>query len=173
MVLGRTVFAGAAMLVYFGCLGLMPISQAVAGLFTAPLFVVLFSVAFFGETVGLRRSLAVVLGFGGIILVLRPDMQGLGIVTILPVLAGAFHAMGIITTRKWCEGEGTLTLLAAFFAFMMVVGGIGVIVAGAMVPEPPLGPAGYVFRGWVPFEGPFMMITLIQGVGARCRTCWG
>ena len=165
-VVGRTVFAGLAMLIYFGCLGIMPIAQAVAGLFTAPLFVVLFSVAFFGETVGLRRSLAVLLGFVGIILVLRPDAQGIGLITILPIMAGAFHAMGIITTRRWCDAEGTLTLLAAFFVFMMIVGGVGVLAAGALFPDAPIGPAGYVFRGWVPFDGAFRTITLIQGIGS-------
>lgn len=165
-VIGRTAFAGIAMLIYFGCLGIMPIAQAVAGLFTAPLFVVLFSVAFFQEKVGLQRSLAVVLGFVGIILVLRPDAQGLGMVTLLPILSGAFHAMGIITTRRWCAGEGAMTLLAAFFVFMLAVGAIGVVVAGAVFTNVPSGAAGYVFRGWVPFEGPFMWVTLVQGVGS-------
>lgn len=165
-VFGRTIFAGIAMLIYFGCLGIMPISQAVAGLFTAPLFVVIFSILFFGETVGINRSLAVILGFVGIILVLRPDAQGIGLVTVLPIFAGAFHAMGIITTRRWCDGEGTLTLLAAFFTFMMIVGGIGVLAAGALFPDAPAGPDGYVLRGWVPFEGNFMVVTVIQGVGS-------
>lgn len=165
-VFGRTIFAGIAMLIYFGCLGIMPISQAVAGLFTAPLFVVIFSIIFFGETVGMKRSLAVILGFVGIILVLRPDAQGFGLVTVLPILAGAFHAMGIITTRRWCDGEGTLTLLAGFFTFMMIVGGIGVLAAGALFPDAPAGPDGYVFRGWVPFEGNFMIVTVVQGVGS-------
>ena len=144
----------------------LPISQAGAGLFTAPLFVVIFSVIIFRETVGPRRSFAVALGFAGILLVLRPDAQGLGWVTFFPILSGAFHAIGIIMTRKWCEEEGTLTLLAAFFGFMMIAGCVGLLVVGAIFTDVPAGPDGFVFRGWVPFAGTFMIIVLVQGVGS-------
>jgi drug/metabolite transporter (DMT)-like permease len=165
-VLGRTFFETMAMLIYFGCLGTMPISQAVAGLFTAPIFVVIFSVVFYGETIGMRRSMAVLIGFIGIILALRPDAQGIGWLTFAPMLAGAFHAMGIITTRRWCDGEGTLSLLAMFFGFMMVIGGVGTILVGQFVTDVPAGADGFVFRGWVPFTGTFMILTVIQGVGS-------
>lgn len=165
-VVGRTLFAGLAMLIYFGCLGIMPIAQAVAGLFTAPIFVVVFSVLFFGDTVGIRRSAAVVIGFIGIVLVLRPDVQAINMWTFAPMLAGAFHAMGIITTRRWCDGEGTLSLLAMFFGFMMVIGGVGTLVVGAVVTDVPAGADGFVFRGWVPFTGTFMVLTIIQGIGS-------
>lgn len=165
-VVGRTLFAGIAMLIYFGCLGIMPIAQAVAGLFTAPIFVVIFSVLFFGDKVGLRRSAAVVIGFIGIVLVLRPDIQALSPWTFAPMIAGAFHAMGIITTRRWCADEGTLPLLAMFFGFMMIIGGLGVIGIGHLVADIPAGADGFVFRGWVPFEGTFMILTIVQGVGS-------
>ena len=165
-VLGRTFFATMAMLVYFGCLGSMPIAQAVAGLFTAPIFVVIFSMIFLRETIGLRRGFAVLLGFFGIILVLRPDAQGLGAMTFLPILAGAFHAIGIIMTRRWCAAEGTLSLLAVFFGFMLVIGGIGTVMMGQFVTDPPAGAAGFVFRGWVPFEGMFLILTVVQGIGS-------
>jgi drug/metabolite transporter (DMT)-like permease len=165
-VLGRTFFATMAMLVYFGCLGSMPIAQAVAGLFTAPIFVVIFSMIFLRETIGVRRGFAVLLGFFGIILVLRPDAQGLGAMTFLPILAGAFHAIGILMTRRWCAGEGTLSLLAAFFGFMLVIGGVGTVMMGQLVTDPPAGAAGFVFRGWVPFEGTFLILTVVQGIGS-------
>ena len=165
-VMGRTFFASAAMLIYFGCLAYMPIAQAVAGLFTAPIFVVLFSVVLFRETVGLRRSFAVLLGFTGIVLVLRPDTQGIGMLTLFPILSGACHAMGIITTRRWCAGEGTLTLLAMFFGFMLVIGGIGTVLMGTFVTNAPMGADGFILRGWVPFEGAFMIVTIVQGVGS-------
>jgi drug/metabolite transporter (DMT)-like permease len=165
-VLGRTFFAATAMLIYFGCLGIMPIAQAVAGLFTAPIFVVIFSVLFFGEAIGLRRGGAVVIGFVGIVFVLRPDTQDVSLWSVGPMAAGAFHAMGIITTRRWCDGEGTLSLLAMFFGFMLVIGGVGTVLAGALIADAPVGAAGFAFRGWVPFEGMFMVLTVVQGVGS-------
>jgi drug/metabolite transporter (DMT)-like permease len=74
--------------------------------------------------------------------------------------------MGNLTTRRWCADEGTLTLLGAFFVAMLCTGAVGAVVMSAFVPDPPAGADGYVFRGWVPFAGAFMVITLVQGVGS-------
>lgn len=162
----RTFFAAFAMVIYFGCLGVLPIAQAVAGLFTAPIFVVIFSIVIWREKIGPRRLLAVAIGFAGIVLVLRPDLHGPGPATVLPIAAGAFHALGNLTTRRWCADENTFSLLAAFFVAMMLMGAVGVVALGITVHAPPEGPEGYVFRSLVPFEGNFMWVTLLQGFGS-------
>ena len=59
----RSAVQAASMLLYFGSLPFMPIAQVGAGLFTAPLFVLLFSAALFGHRIGPRRLVAVALGF--------------------------------------------------------------------------------------------------------------
>lgn len=165
-VAGRSVLNAAAMVIYFGCLGYMPISQAVAGLFTAPIFVVVISALFLGETVRLRRWLAVFIGFAGIVMVLRPDPADLSPLSFLPVLAGAIYAMGNIATRRWCGGEGTLALLAAFFACMLVFGAAGSI-GLALYPQPvPAGADGFALRGWVRPDGVFGLMVVVQGVGS-------
>jgi drug/metabolite transporter (DMT)-like permease len=165
-VLGRSLLNGVAMCIYFGCLGLMPISQVVAGLFTAPIFVVIFSVAFFGETVGARRIFAVLLGFAGILMVIRPDAEAFSLLSAVPVLAGAIYALGIIATRRWCAGEGTLTLLGAFFGVMLGFGALGVLVLTLFPVEVPSGAEGFVVRGWVRPEGIFLTMIIVQGVGS-------
>lgn len=162
----RTALSGTAMVIYFGCLGYMPIAQAVAGLFTAPLFVVIFSALIWKERIGPRRIIAVLLGFIGIILVLRPDAAGLSALTVMPVIAGAFHALATITTRRWCAAEGTLTLLAAFFGFMCLVGTLGVVLIGTFVADPPNGADGFVFRGWTPLTPMFATVIVVQAVGS-------
>lgn len=164
-VLGRSVLNSVAMVIYFGCLGFMPISQVVAGLFTAPIWTVIFSVLFFGEKVGPRRIFAVVLGFAGAVAALRPSGD-ISIVTFIPVIAGAVYAMGNIATRRWCEGEGTLTLLGAFFAMIGIWGAIGVGVLHVFPQEVAAGGDGFVFRGWVAPVGIFGVMILIQGLGS-------
>ncbi|MEL6572345.1 MAG: DMT family transporter [Pseudomonadota bacterium] len=162
----RTFFAGAAMVIYFGCLGYMPIAQAVAGLFTAPLFVVIFSAAIWKERIGPRRISAVMLGFVGILLVLRPDASGIGPLSVMPLVAGAMHALGTITTRRWCADESTFALLGAFFFVMLLVGAMGMVVVGAMVTTPPVGADGFVFRGWTPLNQVFVLVVVAQSVGS-------
>ncbi len=165
-VLLRSVLNSLSMVIYFGCLGFMPIAQVVAGLFTAPIFVVLFSVLFFGERIGPRRILAVALGFLGIILALRPDAGDLSALTALPVLAGALYGLGNLVTRRWLGGEGTLALLGGFFGLMLLWGALGCVVLALWpLPVPP-GAEGWATRGWVAPEGIFLVMIVVQGVGS-------
>lgn len=162
----RTLFSGTAMIIYFGCLGYMPIAQAVAGLFTAPLFVVIFSALIWKERIGPRRIIAVLLGFLGILLVLRPNAAGIGPLTVAPVIAGACHAMGTILTRRWCAEEGTLAVIGAFFLMMFFVGTTGVLGVAMFVTDAPLGADGFVFRGWTPLNWVFGTVVVVQAVGS-------
>tara|TARA_R110002049_G_scaffold23781_5_gene84552 strand:+ start:4041 stop:4958 length:918 start_codon:yes stop_codon:yes gene_type:complete len=162
-VLGRSLFQAGAMLIYFGCLAFLPIGVVVAGLFTSPLFVLLISVLFQGKRVGRWRWAAVVVGFVGAVMVIRPDPAALDPVAFLPVLAGVFYAIGAVATRAWCEGESTVTLTAGFFGMLAVMGALGVIMLPATGP---LGPEGFVARGWGPLDGAMWFWITVQAVGS-------
>ncbi len=162
-VLGRSVFTAGAMLIYFGCLAVLPIGVVVAGLFTAPLFVLLISVAFQGKTVGPTRICAVIMGFLGAVLVIQPDPAALDLVAFLPIAAGVLYAIGAVATRAWCEGESTLTLTAGFFAMLTVFGAIGLMVLPAG-GQP--GPEGFVLRGWVSLDLGLLFWTAVQAIGS-------
>lgn len=162
----RTLFNSLAMVIYFGGLGFMPIAQVVAGLFTAPLFVVIFSVVFFREKVGLRRLFAVLLGFAGIVLVLRPETGDIGPWTVLPVVAGASYGLGNLLTRRWCAAEGTLTILGTFFAAMALWGGLGCLILWLWPLPVAEGAAGWPTRGWVVPDGLFLVMIVVQAVGS-------
>ncbi|KZX94507.1 MULTISPECIES: DMT family transporter [unclassified Sulfitobacter] len=162
-VLGRSLFTAGAMLIYFGCLSIMPIGVVVAGLFTAPLFVLVISVLFQGKRVGAIRWGAVLLGFAGALLVIRPDPGALDPVSFLPIFAGLLYAVGAVATRSWCEGEGTLALTAGFFGMLTVFGAVGLLV---LDPGGPPGHAGFALRGWVPLDAGLLFWTAVQAVGS-------
>ena len=74
--IARTAFMVIAILVYFSVMPMMPIAEASAGLFTSPIFVLLFSSLFFKEHIGWRRALAVAIGTAGVLLILKPGQAG-------------------------------------------------------------------------------------------------
>ena len=163
-VAGRSFFQAGAMLIYFGCLSVLPIGVVVAGLFTAPLFTVLISVFFQGKTVGVFRWGAVALGFAGALMVIRPDPAALDPVAFLPVFAGLLYAIGAVATRAWCAEETTLTLTAGFFGMLGIFGTIGVLlVDGTGAPE---GHAGFVLRSWGPLDAAMLFWFAVQAVGS-------
>lgn len=167
-VVARSAIHGLAMVIYFGALAFLPVALVAAGLFTAPIFVLLISRFAYGERIGPFRILAVVLGFLGVILVLGPEaLSGASLPAVLPVIAGAMYAMGNIATRKWCEGETAETLLAGFFAGLGIIGVIGMVVLTLFPIPVPEGTAGFLQRGPIFWPGQgFWIWTFIQAAGS-------
>jgi len=163
----RTAFVVLSMLLYFSVLPMMPIAEAGAGLFTSPIFVLLFSVLLFRERVGLRRVLAVAIGSMGVLLVLKPGADGFSIYHLLPVLAGASYAIGSICTWRYCRDESPLALL---MCFLIAIGGAGMIYTSLMSAFPPgearLAEAPFLFRGWQAVDLRFWFWMVFIALGA-------
>ncbi len=106
----RTLLASGAMFGFFYGLARMPLVNALTLGFTAPLMVTALSVPFLGEHVGWRRWTAVVFGFIGVLIILRP---GAGLMTpaAIAVIAAAFcYACLAITARKLSTTETSYSL---------------------------------------------------------------
>ena len=165
-VLVRSFLHATAMMIYFGCLAFLPVAIVAAGLFTAPIFVLLTTRLVFGQRFGPWRLLAVVLGFLGVVLMLGPAAGGVTALAVFPVVAAALYGLGNIATRQWCEGESAATLTAGFFAALAVWGLLGLAVLALWRPEVPPGAEGSVLRGWVAPTSTFLFWTLVQAVGS-------
>lgn len=162
----RGGFAAFAMLIYFGCLAFLSLGQVAAGLFTAPIWVLLISAVFLGQPVGWVRALAAAIGFVGVLIVLDPFEGGLEPVALVPMLAGFFYAIGSIATRQWCEGETVLSMLFFFFLSLGVFGLIGVIVTTIAGFDVAPGAEGFLTRGWVTPSPLSFALTVMQAVGS-------
>ncbi len=127
LVLIRTVILICAMFIYFGSLAFFPISHVAAGLFTSPIFVIIFSVLFLGEQLYFSRVLAIFLGTVGIFLVLGISWLDLAFFNTVPIIAGAFYALSSLTLRRWCSDESTSSIMLMFFLGMGIVAAIIVI----------------------------------------------
>lgn len=122
----RSAFSSGGMLLYFGALSLMTINQAGAGLYTAPIWVLVISALGFGVAVGPVRIAAVGLGFAGVLVVLQPWGDVLSWqAAAVALAAGALHATGAVLTRQLCAGESTATMNLGYFIGMGVWGIIG------------------------------------------------
>ena len=165
--IARSAIHAASMLVYFGCLAFLTVAQTAAGLFTAPIFVLLFSRFLFGHALGPVRIAAVALGFVGVVLVLQPGSQSpLGWASLFPVAAGALYALGNLATREWCEGESAASLTLGFFVALGLAGLAGMGALALWQPEVPAGAAGFILRGWVTPSGTVLFWTFVQALGS-------
>ncbi|MCB1396425.1 MAG: DMT family transporter [Rhodobacter sp.] len=163
----RSALHGVAMLFYFGCLAFLSVAQTVAGLFTAPIFVLVLSRFLFGHPLGPVRIAAVAVGFLGVLLVLQPGSTSpLGWASLVPVVAGALYAMGNLATREWCAGESTEAMTLGFFLALGLAGAAGLAVLAVIAPEVPAGADGFILRGWVWPSAAFYGWTFLQAAGS-------
>ena len=148
-VLLRSALVTTAMMFYFSALALMSIAEALAGLFTSPIFILLISAMALRQRIGPWRILAVTLGFIGILFVLQPDPQDFDIRVLIPMAGGFFYALGMIATRTLCARESTVAMLLVNFILMGLVGVVGLTLLelSPMIVAPDA--EGFVTRGWV------------------------
>ncbi|WP_310158381.1 DMT family transporter [Bosea sp. BE125] len=100
----------------------LPIADATATSFIAPLFVTALSIPILGETIGWRRWTATLVGLLGVLIVVRPGGAGFQLASLLPVVSASTWAFALIVTRMMSRTESPLTTLAysALIGFAIV-----------------------------------------------------
>ena len=95
---------------FFTSLKYLPLATAVALFFSFPLFLAIISVPLLGESVGMRRIIAIIVGFVGVLLITNPT-EGLSIPAVM--MLGAAFGWAIVAglTRILGETENTTTML--------------------------------------------------------------
>lgn len=111
----------------FTALQFLQLDQTVSIMFSIPFFVALFAGTLLGERVGLERWLAIIVGFAGILLVVRPGAGGIHPAAILSLVAAATYALYSITTRMLARTDASKTTL--FYTAL-----VGSVVASIPLP---------------------------------------
>lgn len=120
----RTLLASGAMFGFFFGLSKMPLIDALTLGFTAPLIMTALSVPLLGEHVGWRRWLAVVAGFTGVLMILRPGTGTLSPAALAVLFAALCYACLAITARKLSDTESTFGLSVYVIAGPMIISGL-------------------------------------------------
>jgi drug/metabolite transporter (DMT)-like permease len=113
----RAACSVASMLTFFTALTLVPMAEATALYLTMPLFAVLSAALVLGERVGWARGAAVLAGFAGALLILRPGLEGLS-VGALAALAGAFFGAGDWLALKPLARTDSTRAVVAWFTLL-------------------------------------------------------
>ncbi len=106
----------------------LPLTTATTLGFAQVFFVALLALAFLNETVGAHRIGAVIVGFIGVIVVMRPGVDGLfDVHALIPLLGAAGAAVAVTSVRKLSQTESTATLLVYQSLFVGALAGIPLI----------------------------------------------
>jgi len=117
----RSLMTTMALLCGFHAISVLPLTTATVLFFTAPLYVTILSVPFFGETVGWRRGLATLMGFIGTIVVLRPGITGYDPNMLFAIASSVLFAGVLLMGKRLSKTDTIGTMM--FYA--MVISGLG------------------------------------------------
>jgi drug/metabolite transporter (DMT)-like permease len=128
---GLQVVRGIALLgsslFFISGLRFLPIAEASATGFVAPLFVTALSIVFLGESVGVRRWLATAAGLIGVLIILRPGTSAFHPAAFFPIVSALAWASTLIMTRMMSGSEHAMTTMT----YSSIV---GVCILCALVP---------------------------------------
>ena len=170
----RGILIVIANMVYFTALAVLPLADATALFFVAPLFITILSIFILGEQVGARRITATLIGFCGVLVMLnpgstRPESSPSLLILLLPIIAALAYALMQILTRK-LGAETKASAMAVYIqgTFLIVslgfwlVAGDGRFAAGVEHES-----AQFLLRAWRwPDQDDQILFLLLGGISA-------
>jgi len=127
----RGLLHGTGVMLWFYAMSRIPIAQVTALGFTAPLFTTVGAALFLGERIRVRRVVAVLAGFAGVLVIVRPGFAAVDLGALAQLAAAPLFACSLLISKKLTETESNTA----------IVGLMGLFVTLTL-----LGPALYVWR---------------------------
>ena len=118
----RAITGTLAIIALFIALREIPLADVVSLTFGGPIFVTLGSIFFLSEKVGIRRWLAVLIGFFGMLLIVKPAYEELNIFYIFPIIFCIFFACVALSIRSLSSTEPNYRIALYFSLLSMIVG---------------------------------------------------
>lgn len=97
--IGRGVVLVGAQMCFYYSLVHMQLATATTLAFSGPLFITLFSIPILGHKVGVWRCIAVLIGFLGVVMVMKPGSDLFTMTAVLPIGAAIFYALTSVSSR--------------------------------------------------------------------------
>ena len=116
-----------AMLIGFAALTLVPLEKISALSFIVPFVVTILAVVFLKERIRLYRISALIIGFIGMLIILRPGIIDVSVGIQMSLLSSLFWAVVIILTKKLTKNDSAITILTYQYTIMTVLSFLTVI----------------------------------------------
>ena len=112
MHVGRGVLHGIGVSLWFFAMARIPIAEVTALGFTAPIFTTIGAALFLGEKMHIRRIGAVLIGFGGTLVILRPGFEAISLGAVAQIAAAPVFAGSFLIAKKLTLTESSTSIVA-------------------------------------------------------------
>jgi S-adenosylmethionine uptake transporter len=173
--LGRGTLGLVSFTSYYMAIAALPLATVTAVAFAAPFFVTVLSARVLGEPVDRSSWLAVLIGFVGVLVVLRPGAGTFEPAALLALLSALTYASSQTITRELGRTDSGASIAFSSTLVAVTVAGVSGLVAGSGDRGADLHPSlAFLMRGWGTPSwtelGLMILCGLISGVGMYCFT---
>ncbi len=107
---------------WFVAVALIPLAEVVSIEFTMPIWTAILAGIFLGEQLTRLRVAAVVVGFAGILIIVRPRLTPVGLGQLAALYAAVVFAVSLVMTKSLTRTDESLTIVVYMFALQAVIG---------------------------------------------------
>lgn len=125
--LWRALVGLAAMYGFFYAIAHIPLSNAMVFTYSSPVFIPLVAWLVLKESLTLRMGVAALLGFVGVLMVCRPDLDGMGWIALIGISSSLLASLAFVTVRSLAATEPTTRIVLYFSLISAVISGIPMI----------------------------------------------
>ena len=109
-------------LAFYASFPVLDLSVAAVAVYTNPIMIALLSALLIGEPVNARQWGGVLLGFAGVVAILKPGTEAFSWFTLLPLMGAGFYALAMVLTRSKCQDEAPLALAISLHGAFLIAG---------------------------------------------------
>lgn len=163
----RSALIGLMWVCYYTALPHIELSAAAAIYYTIPLFITIFSALFIGESISRMSWGAILIGFIGVLFIVKPTTNEFSLYLILPLIAAILYALAMILTRTKCVDENPRVLsLYLNLAFILIGMGATAFVGLVRPTAEQIALNPFLLSQWVAIDsrGFFALIVLALAV---------
>ncbi len=169
----RSLLMFGAYISFYLALSALPIAVTISLFFSSPIFIVILSVLFLKEKVNITSWVAIIAGFIGVIIMLKPGSEIIDPAAFLALLAALLYAIASVMTRDLGKTESGLSLV--FYLMVVYIVSSTILAFGLSKIALDIGShpsLAFFFMAWqLPAKGDFLLflsIGLIAGVSIYC-----
>ena len=116
----RAFSAVGCVIFYFFGLKFLLLSENIAIVHSAPIFAALLAVPILGERLGIHRITAIVIGFIGVIIIVKPGTDVFKLVSILPLISALFMASVYLSTRSLMNTDSSIAIIFYYSLALLI-----------------------------------------------------
>lgn len=149
---------------YYLGLASMPMPETVALFFMSPLFITLAAWAFLREPVPLTSAIAVLAGFAGVLMIVKPGAEGFQLAALLPVLGALGYAISMVVARPMGRTETAAAM--AFWGnncFLICALALSAVYGSGAYADTANPSMAFLTRGWI--DPPLRDLALMSSCG--------